>query len=108
MFRPLSELNSPLTFSDYFKLNIDVDFILASFGYGYENILGELPRAMINEQRVGELTTRIEESLPYINLTNETARREFLIAPVLLEVVHYTKARVRVEFPLKVSDQLQG
>ncbi len=45
MFRPISELTSSLSFSDYFKLNLDVDFILANFGYVYENRLGELPRA---------------------------------------------------------------
>jgi hypothetical protein len=41
-------------------------------------------------------------------LNNETARREFLIAPILLEVVHYTHARIKVEFPLVVNEQLQG
>jgi hypothetical protein len=55
-----------------------------------------------------DLKVRLEESLPYISLTSEIARREFLIAPVLLEVVHYTQAKIRVEFPLEVTAQLKG
>lgn len=36
------------------------------------------------------------------------ARREFLIAPVLTDVLHYTKATLNVEYPVAVSNQLQG
>jgi len=36
------------------------------------------------------------------------ARREFLIAPVLMEVIYYTKARVKVGYYLTVSEQLKG
>jgi hypothetical protein len=35
-------------------------------------------------------------------------RREFLIAPVLAELLHYTTARLSVEMPLIVTKQLQG
>jgi hypothetical protein len=43
-----------------------------------------------------------------ISLTSDAARRELLIAPLLLEVVHYTRAQLRLEYPLTVSEQLKG
>jgi hypothetical protein len=36
------------------------------------------------------------------------ARREFLIAPVLTDVLHYTQATLNVEYPVAVSNQLKG
>jgi hypothetical protein len=36
------------------------------------------------------------------------ARREFLIAPVLTDVLHYTQATLNVEYPVAVSHQLKG
>jgi hypothetical protein len=36
------------------------------------------------------------------------ARREFLIAPVVTEAATLANARIRVEYPLKVDDRLQG
>ena len=51
---------------------------------------------------------RLEESLPYISLTSVAARRELLIAPLLLDIVHYTRAQLRIEYPLTVTEQLKG
>jgi hypothetical protein len=96
------------TFSDYFRLNLEAEDALAYFGYEFEVKNVALPQTAVNRQRVHDLTTRLQESLPFISLSNETARREFLIAPVITEVVHYTHAKVRVEMPVAVSEQLQG
>lgn len=104
MFKP----DASYTFATYFELNLEVDVVLATFGYTYENRRYTLPKAPINQERVQALINRLDEGLPYISLTNETARREFLIAPILMEVVYYTHARIRVEFPLQVSDSLKG
>ncbi|MDZ8188825.1 MAG: hypothetical protein RMX96_28730 [Nostoc sp. ChiSLP02] len=41
------------------------------------------------------------ESLPYISLTSEAARRELLIAPILLDVVRYTCAQLRIDTKLR-------
>lgn len=46
--------------------------------------------------------------MPYISLTSEAARRELLIAPILLDLVHYTHAQLRIEYPLSVTAQLKG
>jgi hypothetical protein len=36
------------------------------------------------------------------------ARREFLIAPVLIDVLHYTQATLNVDYPVAVNHQLKG
>jgi hypothetical protein len=36
------------------------------------------------------------------------ARREFLIAPVLMDVLPYTNATINVEHPVLVNDRLKG
>lgn len=101
--------NIPLTFADFFKLNLDVEDITAHFGYSFQAKNYALPRtAVLNSERLQDLKSRLEESLPYLSLTTEMARREFLIAPVLLELIHYVHTKIKVEFPLEVSDQLKG
>lgn len=97
-----------LTFTDYFKLNLDIEEVLAYFGYTFSSAELELPR---NEQQVvwyEDLHQRIQASLPYISLTSEAARREFLIAPILIDLARYNHVKVKVEFPLEVSNQLRG
>jgi hypothetical protein len=96
------------TFADYFWLNVDVEDVLAYFAYTFRAQQCVLPRTTLPLERLAELKARLEEALPYVSLTSEAARREFLIAPVLLEVIHYTHAKIRVEFPLEVTAQLRG
>jgi hypothetical protein len=82
--------------------------ILAEFGYTLKRSLLSLPQSTADLDRLADLKTRIQESLPYISLTSEAARRELLIAPILLDVVHYTRAQLRIEYPLTVTEQLKG
>lgn len=95
-------------FSDYFKLNFAPQDILAYFGASLQRRSLKLPHYDGPLDRLSELKDRIEESLPRISLTSEMARREFLIAPVLTDVLHYTKAMLNVEYPVAVSNQLKG
>lgn len=96
------------TFSDYFKLNFAPQDILAYFGASLQRRSLKLPHYNGPLDRLSELKDRIEESLPRVSLTSEMARREFLIAPVLTDVLHYTKAMLNVEYPVAVSNQLKG
>ncbi len=96
------------TFADYFKMAAEVEDILGHFGFGYKARLCELPSHEVDRASLADLRTRIEESLPFLSLSNETARREFLIAPVLLETVRHTHAKLRAELPIEVNDQLKG
>ncbi|WP_460194639.1 hypothetical protein [Thermosynechococcus sp. FA-CM-4201] len=96
------------TFRQYFEMPYEPEDILAEFGYTLQRSMLTLPQSTAPLDRLEDLKARIEESLPYISLTSEAARRELLIAPILLDVVHYTHAQLRIEYPLTVSDQLKG
>ena len=96
------------SFADYFKLNFAPQDILAYFGVSFQRRSLTLPHYVGPLDRLNQLKARIEESLPRLSLTSEMARREFLIAPVLTDVLHYTQARLDVEYPVAVSSQLKG
>lgn len=105
---PILPDDASYTFADYFRLHIDIEALLTHFGYTYQVTNYSLPRSARPLERLDDLRARLEESLPYVSFNNEIARREFLIAPVLLEVVHYTQAKIRTEFPISVNAQLKG
>lgn len=96
------------SFADYFKLNFAPQDILAYFDVSLERRSLSLPHYKGMLDRLTDLRSRISESLPRLSLTSEMARREFLIAPVLTDVLHYTHASLNVEYPVSVSHQLKG
>lgn len=96
------------TFRSYFEMPYEPEDILAEFGYSLRRASWNLQQSTAELDRLADLKFKIEESLPYISLTSEAARRELLIAPVLLDLVHYTHAQLRIEYPLSVTDQLKG
>ncbi|MFN4280842.1 hypothetical protein [Thermosynechococcus sp.] len=96
------------TFRQYFEMPYEPEDILAEFGYTLQRSILTPPQSTAPLDRLEDLKARIQESLPYISLTSEAARRELLIAPILLDVVHYTHAQLRIEYPLTVSDRLKG
>ncbi|MBE9040140.1 hypothetical protein IQ235_04950 [Oscillatoriales cyanobacterium LEGE 11467] len=100
--------NKSYTFSDYFKLNSEPDEILSYFGYEYEAKSLELPKCDREFDRIDSLKQSLEENLSCVSFISEMARREFLIAPVLMNLIHYTKARIRVAYSLMVNEQLKG
>ncbi len=96
------------TFSDYFKLNFAPQDILAYFGATLQRRSLQLPYYKGILDRITDLKARLEESLPRLSLNSEMARREFLIAPVLTDLLHYTQATLDVEYPILVNNQLKG
>lgn len=96
------------TFADYFKLNYDTEDILAYFGYSFASQSLVMPKSDRELERLEELKQRLEETLPYLSLNSEIARREFLIAPVVMDLIHYTHVRVKVEYSLIVNERLKG
>ncbi|MCP4662585.1 MAG: PD-(D/E)XK nuclease family protein [bacterium] len=106
--RPPILPDTPLNFSDYFRLSAEIEDILACLGCSFEAKSCELPRKELDATRLRETRARLEEGLPCLSLTSEAARREFLIAPVLWEAVHFTRAKIKVEYPLEVGPQLKG
>lgn len=100
--------NQSYTFSTFFALKPEVDDLVVDFGYSLIRTRLNLPQYSSELDRLQELKDRIEEVLPYVNLANEAARREVLIARIVTDLVHYTQAQLRIEYPIKVTEQLQG
>jgi len=105
---PIIDRDRAYTFTDYFKLNFSPQDILAYFNVVLERRRLNLPQSSGDLARLVDLETRLSETLPRLSLTSEMARREFLIAPVLTDVLHYTQATLNVEYPVAVSKQLKG
>ncbi len=96
------------TFSDYAKLPHDPEDLLREFGVSLSRSFLGLPQSSKTLDRLDSLRDRLLESLPNIALTSEMSRREFLIAPVLIDVLHYCGAKLKVEYAVNLSDTLKG
>ncbi|MBD2330132.1 hypothetical protein [Alkalinema sp. FACHB-956] len=100
--------NVSYTFSKIFELKIEPDDLAADLGYGFCRSRLQLPQYAGDLPTLEDLRTRLESVMPYVSLTNETSRREVLVSQVVLEVVRQTKAELKIEYPIKVTEQLQG
>jgi len=101
-------LPDSLSFADYFKLNFYPEEILNYFGYSFEMKLLDFAKSVGDLAGIDALEKRLVNSLPYITFDNEMARREFLIAPVLMDLIDYTKSNLKVAYALTVNNQLKG
>jgi hypothetical protein len=106
-YQILSE-NTAYTFSDYFKLVDYRDEILEHFGYSFHKKNYELPRFSDELSHLNALKVCLERNVNHISLINEAAKREFIIAPILMDIIGYTQTKIRVEFPLTINNQLKG
>ena len=106
--KPILDPNRSYTFSNYFDLNVDAFDLVAEFGYSLVRTQLQLPQFLGQLEQIDALRERIEAILPYVDLVNETARREVFIAPIVSELVRITHARLSIEYPLQVTPQLQG
>lgn len=95
-------------FNSYFDLPYDQDDILAEFDYKIIREELSLPKTNQDLEVIKELKQKIRDILPFVSLSSETARRETLVSPLLLEVVLHCKCKLRIEYPLKVSNILKG
>jgi hypothetical protein len=97
------------TFRDYFEMNSPTDEIAAEFGYTYSLEVIDLPTFEdYNRDAIEKLNETYLTILPRITLTSEIARREFLIAPLLVELIKTSSVKINVEYPLEVDDKLSG
>jgi hypothetical protein len=96
------------TFSEYFELPFDIEDILADLDCRVDRASLVLPRYLDPLDRLNDLQEQIQDGIRYVGITSEQARREFLIAPVIREVCRTTQQRVRVEYPVVVSNWLRG
>lgn len=100
--------NRSYTFRSYFELPYEADDILSEFDYTLIKSHLSLPQTTNPLNKLPELKQRIEDILPFISLSNETARRETLVSPILLEVIRYCHCQMRIEYPLNINNRLKG
>ncbi|MBT9315996.1 hypothetical protein [Leptothoe spongobia] len=96
------------TFRSYFEMTYDPEDILAEFGYRLKKARIALPQGQHILPQLTELQQRIERTLPVVSLTSETARRETLVAPILIDVAAFCNCQLKIEYPLNVSQWLKG
>jgi len=97
------------TFTSYFDLPYETDDILREFHYSFiktELSLPQTDRTVVDELLL--IKEKIRKVLPLISLSSETARRETLVAPILLEIIAICNCQLKIEYPLRVSDRLKG
>jgi hypothetical protein len=95
------------TFSRFFEMTVDAEELLAEFGYGLCKGKLLLPQGVVDIDVAG-LRSQLEEDLTYVDLSSEAARREILIAPILMRVCRSLKSKLKIEYSLNVSEFLQG
>ena len=95
-------------FHDYFKLTAVSQEVIAAFGYGFATELLNLPQSATEMLWLPTLQSRLEFALRKFAFTSESARREFLIAPLLFEIALHEDVEIRTEYSIFVSSQLKG
>ena len=109
MKKSIFEKDKKYTFHDYFEMTNPTEEIVGEFGYSFSLEVIDLPEYRNYEpDPIENLRNTYYKILHRITLTSEIAKREFLIAPILLEIVKNTDSRINVEYPLEVNDKLSG
>ena len=96
------------TFSDFFEFAYPVEDVVKEFGYDFSDELLELPKEILPENSVDEFKNQIIKNIPRISLNSEIARREFLVAPVLLHLLKFTTIKIASEYPVEAGKNLRG
>jgi len=107
MSKSILQPNTSYSFSDYFKLSYPTKDIVAEFGYGYQLTKLSLPRNTLTGT-LARLQDTFYKKLPHISLTSEAAKREVLVAPILLELLDYIDMEIDIDYPLYVDERLYG
>lgn len=95
------------TFSKYFDLPFSPEDILAELGCSYQREMLKLP-SLESTTNYQELQRIIERNLRRVKLLSEDARKQAIIAPILLEVCDITESQLNIEYSINVSNQLKG
>ena len=106
--RKILQEGQSYTFQSYFELPYEADEILAELNYSLVKSDLSLPKTTKTLESLSEIQNKLKNILPFVNLSNETARREILVSPILLEIVYCCRCQLRIEYYLKVNDWLKG
>jgi hypothetical protein len=96
------------TFSQVFELPYETEEILAELGYQYQIApltLGQSASPL--PAIIPLLRQQMRDRLPNVALSNETARREFYVSPLLFALLDQTKFRLSIEYTV-TGNRLRG
>lgn len=97
------------TFSDYFNMPNATEEIAAALGYGFQTSALNLPKnCHFDSEIIERLNALYYAIIPKINFNSELAKREFLIAPLLIELTRQTDIKIEVEYPIYCNEKLAG
>lgn len=109
MSKPLFKEDRKYTFSDYFYFTNPTEEIAHYFGYSLTTKILDFPISTeIDGASIASLQESFYEVLPNITLDSEMAKRDFMIAPILWEVIRHAKAKISVEYQIDIDDRLSG
>ncbi len=96
------------TFSDFFEMAYPVEDIVNEFGYDFSFELLELPLEPLETGVLEEFQKEVISNLPKVSLHSERARREFLIAPVLLQLLKFIDIHINAEYHFGSEEKSAG
>lgn len=105
---PILDKTQSYTFRKYFELTADPEDILAELGVTLKKQTLHLPAVSESLDFLPALEKRLLQTLQLVDLTSKMARRETLIAPVLLEVCAHAQQQLKIEYAVDVSKWLRG
>ncbi|GAB1538218.1 hypothetical protein NUACC21_08760 [Scytonema sp. NUACC21] len=102
------KIEESYTFSKYFELPFRTKDILADFGFLFEKTSLILPNYDKDLEAVNFLKNYIQRNLKIVNSVTETAKREIIISPILVEACAEAKAYSDIEYPIYIDSYLKG
>ncbi|MBC8137879.1 MAG: hypothetical protein H8F28_18525 [Fibrella sp.] len=99
------------SFSQYAEFNVSTETVIAILGYSFGSDLLFLPKVSpshIPADNKSYIRRRLEDALRKVAFNSEMARREFLMAPIILEVATLAEAALASEHPFDISPRLHG
>lgn len=92
---------SAASFDDYFRLTPEADRVAAALGYDFARERVTLPQCAPDTELswVAELQQRLQRLELRVNVGGEQSRREFFIAPVLIELAVRFGVELRSSIP---------
>ncbi len=107
--RRILQPDQSYTFDSYFTFKFSIADILKELDATYRQAPLDLPISPLGTiPNIEELSHRIDRTRQQVSLESEMARREVLIAPILLEVATSINARVNIEYSIDVNQYLKG
>jgi hypothetical protein len=101
--------NKKYTFSDYFDMTASTEDIVTELGYQFSVEKLNLPtQNNYDSDIITKLNNNYNSIFAQINLSSELAKREFLIAPLLIALTQYSTTKINVEYPIYINEKLSG